>query len=235
MLLKICSKKVFLIIVLSKIGSFPNKEITNLVLRALIFMDLLLIASKNEMRLVQDFVPVSYLTTTTKKVLVIASIFYLTGNCTKAKCNFDHVPLCKLAPSGRCFGCDNLNIHVPSSFLHKNNNQAANKSQVHKLGQSQLSPVKDSTLESPCFRQHYGSHSSLIKYSSLPPSLSDTKHHAQGIHPPKRPFDPEMYSIQITIADFTQPKLSHNSLLLIFLPDIDPFAYQICSMHPRCC
>ena len=159
------------------------------------------------MRLVQDCLPVSY-------------IFYLTGNCTKTKCNFDHVPLCKLASSGHCFKCDNLNIHVPSSFLHKNNNQAANKSQVHKLGQSQLLPVKDSTLESPCFRQHFGSHSSLIKYSSLPPSLSETKHHAQGIHPPKRPFDPEMYSIQITIADFTQPKLSHNSLLLVLIPGI---------------
>ena len=103
-------------------------------------------------------------------------------------------------------------------------NRAANKKQVHKLGQSQLLPVKDSTLESPFFRQHYGPHSSLINYPSLPTSLSFTNQQAPGILYPKRPSHPKFY--------WRPVKSSSQTLLHQNPPTIPSYSYPSQSQAP---
>ena len=42
--------------------------------------------------------------------------YFLTGSCNKSSCLFDHVSICSVFMSGRCFGCDKYHVFIPKSF-----------------------------------------------------------------------------------------------------------------------
>ena len=125
--------------------------------------------------------------------------YFLTGSCNKSSCLFDHVSICSVFMSGRCFGCDKYHVFIPKSFSRLFSKPQAIPSHVHDASSKNLTKNGDGfRREAPPFlgqrRKHSRPHPPLgqvpVDTHSYPPAFS-----AQQLINPSRLHTPPPYPL----------------------------------------